>query len=115
MNPSTASNRLIKDILFNFISKDNIKCFHCNEEMTREDFSIEHKIPWLDSENPIDLYFNLDNISFSHISCNVSRRRNIKRSHPSSSSYNYGCRCNDCIKCNTDKVRKYRNNKKIAH
>lgn len=43
--------------------------------MTRETFSIEHLVPWLDSNNPIELYFDLDNISFSHLSCNIKAAR----------------------------------------
>ena len=38
--------------------------------------SIEHKIPWLDSDNPKELFFNLEkNIAFSHLSCNISAAR----------------------------------------
>lgn len=41
MNPSTASNRLIKDILFKFINDLNLNtCFHCNTAMSRDNFSI---------------------------------------------------------------------------
>lgn len=76
MNPSTASSRLIKDILFKFINDLNLNtCFHCNTAMNRDNFSIEHKTPWLDSTTPKQLFFDLDNISFSHLSCNVSHSR----------------------------------------
>lgn len=81
MNPSTASGRLVKDILWSFIvDTEREKCFHCGEPMTRETFSIEHKIPWLDSEDPIGLFFDLDNISFSHHSCNcaAAARQNME-------------------------------------
>lgn len=73
MNPSTASGRLVKDLLFSFV-KDT-PCFHCGGSLTRETFSIEHKTPWLDSEDPAGLFFDLDNISFSHHACNVSAAR----------------------------------------
>ena len=43
--------------------------------MSRDTFSIEHKVAWLDSENPVDLYFDLENISFSHLKCNVKNSR----------------------------------------
>ena len=46
--------------------------------MDRETFSIEHKTPWLDSGDPIGLYFDLDNISFSHLSCNCRASRRGK-------------------------------------
>ena len=105
MNPSTASNRLVKDLLFNLLP--NKKCYRCNKNMTRENFSIEHKIEWLDSKNPIKLYFDLNNITFSHLSCNIKSRR-IKKgiSHPSIESYNRGCRCDDCK--NENKIHKRR-------
>lgn len=73
MNPSTASHRLLKDLLFSFI-KDR-PCSKCGELMVRENFSVEHIMPWLDSSNPIELYFDLTNISYSHLSCNIGAAR----------------------------------------
>jgi hypothetical protein len=76
MNPSTASGRLVKDILWSFIVKNcQDNCCKCGNQMTRETFSIEHVKPWLDSDNPVDLYFDLDNISFSHLTCNIADAR----------------------------------------
>jgi hypothetical protein len=76
MNPSTAQHRLVKDILWKLIVQtDNQKCCKCGELMSRETFSIEHLIPWLDSENPVELFFDLDNIGFSHLSCNMKDSR----------------------------------------
>jgi len=76
MHPSTASGRLVKDILFNNICKNKKnKCFRCGLKMTRNDFSIDHKIAWLDSPNPVMMYFNLKNITFSHLSCNSSTKK----------------------------------------
>ena len=72
MNYSTASNRLVRDILFNFIVVcGQNKCFRCGEPMERHNFSIEHKVPWLHSEKPKETFFDLNNISFSHLSCNA--------------------------------------------
>lgn len=102
MNPSTASSRLIKDILFKFINDLNLNtCFHCNTAMSRENFSIEHKTPWLDSTTPKQLFFDLDNISFSHLSCNVSHSRKPHKgiSNPvcgTPYAYQKGCRCDPC-------------------
>lgn len=62
MNPSTASGKLLKDLLFDLIIKANHKCYRCGEELQRENFSIEHIITWLDSENPKELYFDLNNM-----------------------------------------------------
>lgn len=70
MHHSTASNRLIKDILFSQIEQSNTMCYRCGEPMTRDTFSIEHKVAWLDTEDPIGMFFDLDNVSYSHLKCN---------------------------------------------
>lgn len=73
MNPSTASGRLVKDLLWNFIeTTGQDACCKCGEPMSRETFSIEHVTPWLDSDNPVELYFDLENISYSHRLCNIT-------------------------------------------
>jgi len=66
--------------------------------MTRENFTIEHKVPWLDSEDPVKMFFDLDNIAFSHHKCNVAERRHVGRSsqHGTNSMYIKGCRCDLC-------------------
>lgn len=70
--------------------------FSVGEKISRENFSVEHKIPWLDSENPVKLYFDLDNIAFSHLSCNIGAgRRNIAKCG-TLSAYKRGCRCESC-------------------
>lgn len=73
MNYGTASYRLVKDLLFDKV-KDT-PCHQCGGVLERENFSIEHKTPWLDSEDPTKLFFDLDNISYSHLSCNTSAAR----------------------------------------
>ncbi len=72
MSFGTASHRLRKSILFNLLVKykENI-CFQCKKPIENiDDLSIEHKVPWLNSGKPIELFFDLDNIAFSHLSCN---------------------------------------------
>lgn len=79
MNPSTASGRLVKDVLFSLVVETGRNvCFRCNQKIKREDFSIEHKTPWLDSEDPVKMFFDLDNIAFSHLSCNIKASRPSK-------------------------------------
>lgn len=80
MNPSTAQHRLLKDILWDLVVKANLDtCCKCGNKMCRNTFSIEHIVPWLDSENPVDLFFNLNNIAFSHLLCNIADRRNPQK------------------------------------
>lgn len=99
MNPSTASYKLTKDILWALLVQTNQNlCYKCNLPMTRETFSIEHIIPWLDSSNPLELYFDLKNISFSHLTCNIADRRTTNPSQCGTlAKYTNGkCRCDSC-------------------
>lgn len=76
MNPSTARSRLMQDILWMLIEKNGMThCHRCGKNMCRKTFSVEHIEPWLDSETPLELYFDLNNISFSHQSCNSAAAR----------------------------------------
>lgn len=83
MNAGTASHRLTKDILFQFVVSGGHKCYRCGEELQRDNFSIEHKEPWLDSGNPVQLFFDLNNIAYSHLSCNVSAARRTNKKYNS--------------------------------
>jgi len=106
MAHGTANNRLRKSIMFKLVQDLELNsCFHCNEKIkTLDEFSIEHKIAWLDSDDPIGLFFDLENISFSHLHCNVSNSRQplagkIISKHGSMNRYDkWGCRCNRCKK-----------------
>ena len=100
MNPSTASNRLVKDVLWKLVVETGQdKCYRCGFLMSRETFSIEHKEAWLDSEDPVGLYFDLNNISFSHLRCNVGdRRQTVVAKCGTYSKYTTGCRCQPCTK-----------------
>jgi len=66
----TACNRLRKNILFKLLVDFKLNvCFHCNRDITNVDeLSIEHKQPWFKTN--ADLFWDLDNIAFSHYSCN---------------------------------------------
>ena len=115
MPHGTASNRLKKTIMFELLKEagKNI-CFQCGEYIENEsDLSIEHKIPWLDSENPVDLFFDLGNVAFSHLSCNVSAARRPTKGmitvkpHGTCGRYQQGCRCGECTHAATVERRKY--------
>jgi len=69
----TACNRLRKQIMFHLVRQLGMDiCFQCNTRIESvSELSIEHKLPWLYDENPADKFFDLDNIAFSHLSCNV--------------------------------------------
>ena len=75
MSHGTAQNRLRKMILFKLVREAGLSlCFRCKEQIeTIENFSIEHKTPWLGVD--VELFWDLDNIAFSHLSCNCGARR----------------------------------------
>lgn len=112
MNPSTAAHRLKKSILFSFAKQlGHNWCYQCGAEI--EDihkFTIEHKKPWLDSDNPSENFFDLDNIAFSHASCNYRAAR-VKDGMPcpSVTAYRKGCRCDGCKEARAE----YRKQRKL--
>ena len=112
MSHGSAANRLRKEILWRYVvqNKDNI-CFQCHDIIRGiNDLSIEHKVPWLDSDDPIGLYFHPDNIAFSHLRCNIGAARQVRErklvpKHGTYARYRHGrepCRCEDCTKANTE-------------
>lgn len=106
MNTSTASGRLVKDILYSLVVKTGQNnCFVCGFPMSRDTFSIEHKTPWLGSENPVKLFFDLENIAFSHHKCNIRAARKTRASCGSPAKYAGGCRCDICKSGNAARAR----------
>lgn len=80
MNITTARSRLVKDLLYRaVVVEGGAVCHHCRKFMEKDEFTIEHITPWLDSDDPVGLYFELDNVSFSHLSCNSRAARRVKR------------------------------------
>lgn len=81
-----AVHKLRKSIIFALLGMLNLNvCFQCNESINNiEDLSIEHKIPWLDSKDPQALFFDLNNIAFSHLSCNCRAARPTNKKYFSS-------------------------------
>ena len=72
MNPSTASARLRKMVLWKFIVESgNDTCFRCGEKIASiDEMSIEHKQPWMSASDPVAAFFDVENIAFSHMACN---------------------------------------------
>lgn len=48
----------------------------------------------MDSEDPVEKFFDLENISFSHLSCNI-KARHYSRPH-GAQGWKNGCRCEVC-------------------
>lgn len=77
LNFSTACGRLRKILLFSLAVELNRNvCYRCNRLIgSVDDFTIDHIIPWMYSEKPNELFFDIDNIAFSHGTCNSSHSR----------------------------------------
>ena len=95
MSIGTASNRLRKEVMFNLLRRLNGNiCYRCKREIkTAEEMSLEHKIPWLDSHDPIGLFFDLTNIAFSHSACNRRRpgQPTLRKEGPLGTAWCSGC------------------------
>ena len=102
----TAANQLKKAIMFQLVKEAGLgKCFQCGQSIqTIEEFTIEHKKPWIHSSDPKAAYFDLNNIAFSHASCNSGARRVRKDVKPcgTNAAYDRGCRCDACRKARAD-------------
>lgn len=70
---SDAKHQLRKRILFTLVVETGRDiCFQCGERIVNvDDFSIEHKEPWRSAASPETAFFDLENIAFSHLRCNV--------------------------------------------
>ena len=95
MDFGTAMHQLRKGIVFRLLERlgENV-CFRCNERIeTANELSFDHKIDWLDV-NP-DLFWDLDNIAFSHKRCNRPGRpyaERLKKVGPEGTSWCSGHR-----------------------
>lgn len=72
----TLLRRINRKILFETIKEKNINiCYGCGHLIERyEDCTIEHKVSWLNLDNDgksQELFWDLDNIAFSHHWCNT--------------------------------------------
>lgn len=70
MSFSKARHRLERQILLKLLTDaGNNVCYQCSGTIeTVQDLSIEHKQPW--RKKHVELFWDLDNIAFSHFSCN---------------------------------------------
>ena len=71
MSKGAANGRLNKMIMFRLVQRlGEDFCFRCEKQIEDiSELSIEHKKPWLDVD--VALYWDLDNIAFSHLHCNT--------------------------------------------
>ncbi len=77
MPQGTAQHRLRKAVLFNILQETGkAGCFRCGQVIvTVDDLSMEHKQAWQGAPDPRATFFDVKNIAFSHLNCNVGARR----------------------------------------
>ena len=98
MPHGTANNRLRKGIIFYLAGKANLlSCFRCGILIEQvKDLSIEHKNPWQQSNDPVKDFFDINNIAFSHLSCNCKASVHVNKK-----IVKFGFRW--CWKCQSEK------------
>ncbi len=116
MSHGKASHKLRKSIMHHLAKKVGMSaCYRCGEEIEDiENFSIEHKEPWLHVDP--NLFWDLDNIAFSHLSCNVrAQRRPLRerthcpKGHPWDKENTHwavdkeGRKCRECRVCDLER------------
>lgn len=91
MSFGTARAQLQRKVLFDLVQKaEEDICFRCGGKILKlEELSIEHKKNWLDV-NP-ELFWDLQNVAFSHQKCNSGNHRNLI-SCPPNKSWCYVCK-----------------------
>ena len=116
MNYGTARARLTRNILFKLAQETGKDiCYRCGEKVTDiSEFTIEHKDSWFKSTTPIETFFDLDNIAFSHQKCNSgeSNKGNYKLApHGTALRYKHNtfpCRCELCTEAQSKYMREWR-------
>jgi len=96
MPHGTASHKLKKMIMFDLLKRlDLDSCFRCGKKIkTVDELSIDHKKPWLYVST--DLFWDLNNIAFSHIKCNTTDRPRGINIPKCKEGFNW---CNKCKQC----------------
>jgi hypothetical protein len=79
MPVTRAAYKLTRLLMFSMAKRLGLDtCFRCGFKITQvKEFSIEHKKAWRDVDSK--LYWDLDNIAFSHFSCNAANGKRPNR------------------------------------
>jgi len=81
ISPSAATGRLRKAIILRLLQRlGEANCFRCSGKIdTPEDLTIDHKRNWLNAD--VALFWDLENIAFSHPRCNSKANGQSERTH----------------------------------
>lgn len=76
MDLGTAQHRLRKQVLFRLVKETcGIKCYRCSKDMSEDDFTLDHKVAWRNSPKAEALFWDSDNVAWSHSVCNTQASR----------------------------------------
>jgi|CXWL01.1.fsa_nt_gi hypothetical protein len=112
MSYGTARARLERTIMFSMAVKLGLDdCFRCQKKIKSVlEFSVEHKESWQLSDIPLEKYFDLENIAFSHALCNSNAAYRRQTIHGTAKGAH--CKCAPCLasrkKYNADWMKNWR-------
>ncbi len=96
----TAGAKLRKALLFKYVQlAGHDQCHRCGKKIEHVDhLSIEHTEAWQKAADPRGVFFDLDKIAFSHLSCNIAacERYTPPRQAHGYGGYTRGCKCDVC-------------------
>lgn len=92
----TAMAKLRKQLLFSLLKKYNENvCYRCEKPIECvEQLSVDHKKPWLRFDT--NLFWDVNNIAFSHLDCNVNARNTKNAGKPRINSPTGTSWCSSC-------------------
>lgn len=101
---------LMKILMFNYAKRLGLaNCYRCKKELELSDFTIDHIEGWRNKSNAKELFFDVDNIRFSHHSCNSANTSIEKKpKRHGHSLYTKGCRCDICTEGHRKRIAKSR-------
>lgn len=85
----TANNKLRKNIIFYLANLCRmLSCYRCKQEIESvDDLSIEHMTPWQGAPDPKVAFFDISNIAFSHLKCNIATRETGRKIGPDGTAW----------------------------
>lgn len=91
MGVASATGKLRKLLLYEFARRLNlISCYRCHRTIESiDEFTVDHKKNWL--HKSADLFWDIDNIAFSHFVCNTTHNRTAEMY-----KHRTNKKCNEC-------------------
>ena len=108
----TANGRMRKMLIWHLVTKFELgSCYRCDEKInTIEELSIEHKEAWQSADDPIEVFYDMENITFSHLYCNIGHtnrsKTKCKYGHPYNKENTYIKPSNGERDCNICKIQR---------